>query len=195
MALQGFVAQIKVQSSGVAMTDEATSSSDNLSYQITNSSKRILDLNTAIVVEDDGIPTTENYTIDYLNGTITFAETDTRTITVTGAYMTPTTVATAMSYTASVTNEVQENTAFTSAFRTYQGGLTTGTASLERYHVSDDLFIDEVLAGNYLIIELFVDDTNKASFYGLINSDSINAEVSALITESIDIQITTQIEV
>jgi len=195
MALQGHKASIKVQSSGVSMTDEPTTGTANLSYQITNSARRILDMNTTLLVEDGGTTTSENYTVDYLNGRIIFATATARVITVTGAYMTPVTVATANTYTVTVNSDALENTPFESSHRTYQGGLVTGTANLGRYHVSDDLIIDEILAGNYLIIELFVSATEKISFYGLIATDSVDAAVEALITETIYIQITNQIGV
>ena len=195
MALQGHKASIKVQSSGVTMTDEATTGTANLTYQITDTAKRIIDMNTSVVVEDGGSTTSENYTIDYLNGTIVFSTATARVITVTGKYMTPVTVATANSFTVTVSNEALENTPFEASHRTYQGGLVTGTANLGRYHVSDDLIIDEILASNYLIIELNVSASEKISFYGLIATDSVDATVEALITETIDVQITNQIGV
>ena len=76
MALQGYNCNIKVASNGVAMTDEATTTSDNISYQITDSAKRIVDLNTAITVKDGGTATTEKYTFNYITGTVTFTSAD-----------------------------------------------------------------------------------------------------------------------
>jgi len=195
MALQGHLASVKVQSSGVVMTDEAATTSDNLTYQITDTAKRYIDLNTAVVVEDSAVVTTENYTVNYLTGEITFAETGTRTITVSGAYMTPSTVATAKSYSVNVTADTLENTVFTDTFKTFQSGLVSGTASLGRFHASDDLFIDEILAGNYFIVEFFVDATNKVSFYGLPSSNTVDAAVESLVEENVDFQITNNIEV
>ena len=195
MALQGHLASVKVQSSAIAMTDEATTTSDNISYQITNSAKRIMDLNTTVVVEDSAVLTTENYRVDYLNGTIIFDTATSRTITVTGAYVTPTTAATARSYSITTSRDVLENTPFNTGFRTYQAGLLTGTASLERFHVTDDLFIDQLLNGEYKIIEFYVDATDKVSFYGLPSNNNIDSPVEGLIMENLDFQITNQIEV
>lgn len=195
MALQGHLASVKVQSSAVAMTDEPTTGTGDLTYQITDSGKRILDLNTTIVVEDGGVPTSESYTVDYLNGIITFGTAVARVITVTGAYVVPTTVATATAYTYNGASDTLDNTVFNSTFRTFQAGLRTGTASLTRFHVSDDLFVDQLLNGEYKIIEFYVDGSNAIKFYGLLNSDTLDSPVEGLITEALDFQITTQVEV
>lgn len=196
MALAGNKAYIKLKSSGTAMTDEATSTSDNISYQITDSNKRIIDLDTLVLVEDSAVTTTEGFTIDYLNGIITFETADAgRVITVTGAYLTPATVATAYSYSFNGSADTLENTPFNSDVRTYQAGLRTGSLSLSRYFVADSLFFGELITGDTFIIEIYVDATNKISMYGVLSSDNIEAPVEGLVEESIDFQVTTQIGV
>lgn len=195
MALKGHLASVKVQSSAVAMTAEATSTSDSISYQITDSAKRILDLNTSITVYDSAVETTENYSIDYLNGTITFDSSASRTITIDAAYVTLATVATATAFNFSGTADALDNTAFLDTIRSFQSGLRSGTATLTRFFVVDDIFIDTILDGSIKVIEYYVDDTQKISFYGLLTSDSIDSPVEGLITESLSYQITNQIEV
>ena len=195
MALPGNAAYVKLKSSGTAMTDEATTTGDDTIYQITNSAKRLIDLDTTVLVEDGGVATTESYTIDYLNGKITFGSVDAgRVITVTGAYLTPATVATAYSYDFSGSADVLENTPFNVTYRAYQAGLRTGTLSLSRYYVSDSLFFGELIAGDSFIIEIYVDATQKISMYGILTSDGISAPVEGLIEESLDFQVTTQFE-
>ncbi len=155
MALQGFSALVKVQSSAVAMTDEATTGAGNLTYQIDATAKRIIDLNTIVLVEDGGSATTETYSVNYLTGTITFGSAVARVITVTGAYVTPATVETADNFSFSGSCDALENTQFGLTDKTFQGGLVSGTASLSRFNVTDDLFTDDLLAQNYKIIEYY----------------------------------------
>lgn len=196
MALQGHLCEVKLATTGTAMTDEATTTSDNTIYQVTDSAKRILDLNTTVLVEDGGVATTESYTLDYLNGKVTFDSADAgRTITVTGAYLTPATVATADEYDISITGDVLENTAFNQTFRTYQAGLVTGTATLGRFHVADDLFIDPLLNSDYVIIEIYPDASHPIRAYGVISDTDVDSPVDELIKESVDFQLTNQIEV
>jgi len=192
MALQGFNALIKLQSSAVAFTDEEVTTSDNQTYQITTTSKRIWDLNTAVVVKDDTTVTTEDYAVTYLTGTIEFDSVDAeRVITVSGGYVTPATVATGKSFSFSGTSDALENTPFGSEYREYQAGLVTGTGEISRFFVADDLFIDMLLDGTYKIIEFYPDSSgDPIQFYGIITSESIEAPVDGLIEESISFQIT-----
>ena len=196
MALQGFNASVKVQSSAVAFTDEATTSGDDTIYTITDSSKSLWDLNTAITVEDSATPTTESFTISRLTGTITFETAVSRTITVTGAFVVPTLVATAKSYSFAGTTDVFDNTPFLNSARTFQAGLLSGTAEISRFYVTDSLFYDEWEAGNYMIVEFYVDlVSDPIRFFGLISSDTIDSPVEGLIMEAISFQISTEIEV
>ena len=179
------------------MADEATSTTDNKTYQITSASKRLLDLNTDITVEDDGISTSESYEISYLDGTVTFDIEDvTRVITITGAYLTPAIVATADSFSISVSGDALEITPFNEdGFRSFEQGLVSGTLNLSRFHASDDLLIDPILSGDTAIIEIYLTDTDIFRCYGVYTSNGLASPVEALIKESVNFQITTQIGV
>ena len=187
MALQGHLCEVKAQSSAVAMTDEATTTSDNISYQITDSAKRIMDINTTVVVGGAG---SDRYRVDYINGTIIFHESGTRTITVTGAYVVPTTVATADSFSFNGSADALEFTQFQDTAKQFQAGLTSGTATLGRFFVTDDLFRQAILDKEIKVLEYHVDASNSIKFYGLITSASPDAPVADLIKETMNFQIT-----
>jgi len=195
MALQGYLASIKAQSSATVMTDEATTGVGDLAYTITDTSKLVIDLNTDLVVEDSGTVTTEAYTVDYLNGVITFAEAVSRTITVTGAYVTLTSVAIANSVSLSLSADMLENTVFGDVYKTFQSGLVTGTADLGGFFAVDDIFNEAILAGTYMVLEYYADATHKFRFYALATSVNTDSPVAGLITESMSYQLTTQLEV
>lgn len=197
MALQAYAAEVKLKSSGIAMTDEATSTSDDKTYQISASTKRILDLNTSIIVKDDGTATSESYEIDYLNGSVTFDSVDAgRVITITGAYLTPATVATADKFSISITGDALDITPFNSdGDREFEQGLISGTATLSRFHATDDLLIDPILDGETAIIELYLTDTDILRCYGVYTTNGQESPVEALIKETVTFQITTQIGV
>jgi len=195
MALQGYLASIKAQSSATVMTDEATTGAGNLVYTITDTAKLVIDLNTDLVVEDSGTVTTEAYTVDYLNGVITFADAVSRTITVTGAYVTLTSVAIANSVSLSLSADMLENTVFGDVYKTFQSGLVTGTADLGGFFAVDDIFNEAILAGTYMVLEYYADATHKFRFYALATSVNTDSPVAGLITESMSYQLTTQLEV
>lgn len=195
MALQGHLCEVKAQSSAVAMTDEATTTSDNLTYQITDSSKRYIDLETAVVVKDSAIATTERYYINHVLGTINFYETGTRTITVTGAYVGTTTVATGKEFAFNGKTEALNKTQFQDTFKQFQAGLKSGNATLGRWAVTDELFIDALMDGEAKIIEYYVDDTHKFAFYGLVTQTEKESEVGELQEEKLNFEFTNGIGV
>jgi len=197
MALRGYLALVKVASTPIAFTDEATTTSDDTIYTITNASKVLWDLDTAVVVEDGGVPTTETYTLSRLTGTVTFGSVDAgRVITVTGAYVATTTVATAKSFSFNATSDALDATKFQDIFREFQIGNVTATAELGRFLETDDLFVDMLLNGERKIIEYYPDSTgDPIRFFGLANTVSVEAPQAGLLEETISFSVTTEIEV
>ena len=114
--LQGFKALVKAQSSSTAFTGEATTTSDNQNYVVTDTAKRIFPLDATIVVKDGGSPTAEDYTLSRLANNdinVTFGTVDAgRVITMDGEYVTLTTIATASSYSFTATSDALDNTPF-----------------------------------------------------------------------------------
>ena len=196
MALQGYNAEVKVQSTPIAFTDEATSTSDDTKYTITDTGKNIWDYDSTVVVKDDGTITSEVYTISRLTGSITFDSVDaTRVITITGEYTVPTTVATADEYTFTMTADTHDSTPFQASNRTYEIGNRSGTAELSRFFVTDGLFLGIVLDSSIKVIELYpASGGDPVRFFGIINSDTVVAGVNDLVKESVSYTITKEME-
>lgn len=193
MALRGYQALVKVESTPIAFTDEATTTGDNIVYTITNTGKSLWDVDTTLVVEDGGVPTTENFTISYLNGTVTFESADAgRVITVTGAYVTTTTVAEAKSFGFSGFADALDATRFQDSFRQFQAGQITATAELGKFSEFDSMFVDQLLNGKRKLIEYFVDATHAIRFYGVVTTATNEAPFDGLIEESISFQVSTE---
>lgn len=192
MALQGYKALVKAESSQIAFTDEATTTSDNITYQITDTAKRIWGFDSTIIVEDAAVPTTEDYTINRFNGTITFdSEDGGRVITVTGDYVLLTTVAEAKEWSFDGVMELPDSTVFQDTERGFTPALLTATATIGKFYSVDNYFIDMLFDGTTKVIELYPDSTGDPFIvYGLVASDSITTAIEALIEESINIQIT-----
>ena len=196
MALNGYMAAVKAQSSAVAFLDEPTTTSDNTVYTITDTAKKIWDLDTEIVVEDGGVPTTESYKVNRLKGQITFSSANpARVITVSGSYVVLTTIGQAKAFTFNGTADVIDSTTFASTgFRTFEAALVSGTASLNKFYEVANFFINLLLSGERVVIEYYPDDTgDPISFFALAADDTIDSPVEGLIEESIDFQITTEI--
>ena len=190
----GYLASIKGQSSAVAMTAEATTGTGNISYQITNSAKRILDLNTDVVVNVAGSPVTTGFTINYLTGTVTFETTATRTVTITGAYVVLTAIADGKSFSFTGTRETLDKTVFKDTFKGFEAGLLSGTAEIGRLYVNDVYFLDWLLDGTVKVIEFYVaDSVTPIRFYAILTGDNTEATVEGLVEESLSFQITKEL--
>jgi len=192
MPLSGIGALVKSESSQVGFTDEATTTSDDTIYQITDSAKRIWGFNSTIVVEDAAVPTVEPYTVNRLNGTITFESSDGgRVITVTGDYVLLTTVAEAKEWSADISRDMLDNTVFQDQDRSFQPGLIGGTATIGKFYDTSTYFIDMLLDGTTKVIELYADSTDTPIImYANVSAESITSAVEALTMESISLQIT-----
>ena len=197
MALRGYLALVKVASTPIAFTDEATTTSDNQNYTISNASKVLWDIDTALVVEDGASPTTEEYTLSRLTGTVAFSTVDAgRVITVTGAYVSTTTVAEAKSFSFNASTDALDSTRFQDSFRRFKPGNLTATAELGRFMETDDLFSDMLLDGERKIIEYYPQNAlDPIRFFGVANTRNVEAPQAGLIEESISFNITTEIGV
>jgi hypothetical protein len=192
-ARRGYLASIKGQSSAVALANEATTATGNISYQITSSTKRILDYNTAVVVKVGGSAVTTGFTISYLTGTVTFDSASVRTVTITGAYVVLTEIANAKSFNFSGARETLDKTIFKDVYRAYEAGLLTGTAELGLFY-TDAYFFTWLTDNSVKVIEYYVDDAiTPIRFYAVISEDSANIPVEGLVDQKISMQITKEI--
>lgn len=190
MARAGKRAKILIYSDGVSFTDEATTTSDNKSYQITNALKRIWCKDCAIVVENGGVPTVEAYTLDRLSGKVTFATATSRTITVTGQYLPATTLGCAYEYTWTCSGDNLDNTCFEKEFIARQQGLKDFTASLSRFYEETNMFYNILDGDLQLALEFYSDASLSPDVRAWVkiatNEDS--ASVDGLVEESIDFE-------
>lgn len=197
MALRGYLASVKAQSSSVSFTDEATSTSDNQNYTITDTAKAIWDIDSSIVVEDGGVPTSEAYTLSRLTGKVTFETVDAgRVITVTGDYVALATVAEAKKFSFSGSCDALDATRFLDEYRQYEAGNVTATAEIGEWLSADDYFIEMLINGDINVIEFYPNYLgDPIRFYALANTRNVESPQSGLLDETISFNITTEIGV
>lgn len=160
----GYVADIKkISGTSTAMTDEACSLVSGKTYQVTSSSKRILDRNTAIVIKDNAVSVANNNieSIDYLFGRVTFASgySVTGPVTITNAYWTTAVVAKGRSFTLTQTSEAVQTTTFeeaqsNGACHTFDYGLKTVALEVSGVFAAANDFQELVANRTELIIEI-----------------------------------------
>lgn len=191
MALAGKRAQIKVSGVAVVFTDETTSTTDDISYQIDDVLKRVWCRTCTIVVEDGGVPTVEDYVINRLTGTVTFEVVDaTRVITVTGEYLPMSVAAECFDYSYTIDASNQDSTEFGDEYIDRTQGLLDFSGSLSKFYNISNFFVDELLSGTPFVVEFFSNSSVSADIkaWVLIASDDISASVDGLVEEGIDIE-------
>lgn len=190
MAIAGKKARLKISGTAIVFTDEATTTSDNLTYQITNAVKRVWDRTVTIVVEDGGVPTVEVYTINRLTGTVTFGSAVVRTITVTGSYLPMAVAAECYDYNYSIEADNQDSTQFGDTFIHRVQGLLDVSGSISRFYAIDDVFIDKILAGEIFVIEFYTDFSQAADIlvWAILASDEDSASVDGLVEEGLEFE-------
>jgi len=194
MALQGYKALVKAESSQIGFTAEATTTSDNQTYTITDTAKNIWAFNSTVTVLDGGVPTVEAFTFNRLNGSVTFGTVDGgRVITLTGTYVTLTNVAEAKEFSFDGETDMLDNTVFQESERGFQPTLVTAQATLGKFYSIDNFFIDMLLDGTTKVIELYADSTDDPfRFYANVADNSLSISIEDLSEESITLQATNQ---
>ena len=192
MALRGYLAKVKAESSALAFTDEATTTSDNLTYIITDANKRVWAYNSTVVVKVDAVAVTTGFTLKPLTGEVVFDTSQVgSTITITGEYVTLTTLAEAKSFSFAGSSDALDQTKFEDTYRSFQAGLRTATAEIGEWYLVADIFYPLLVSGDVKVIEYYVDATNVIRFYAFVISNQINAPLEGLIDQAISLQVTT----
>lgn len=207
-AQTGRAAKIKItaasasSSTGEAMSAIATTT-DYYTYRITDATKRhwnqalapVLYRNTTAVAASE-------YSVNYPIGQITFqvAQTTGDAMTVDTEYYTASYLADARSWDLAVDTDMADVTTFSTTtgnqqWRQFAPIYTGATVDLGRVVKSSTApaFMDRVIAGQDLIVELIVAGTNKYTGYGHISGDGFETAVDALTAETVNIQVSGQL--
>lgn len=154
MIYAGQDALVKVSGSPVLGTGLATTTSDNQTYQISDAAKQVLDFDSSITVYDGGIQTIESYTVNRLNGTITFGSVDaTRVITVNAYYLPMSTVASAHIATFGEGCNLMELPKFNQTYMGRLKGQRYSYGTLNQWDIADTYFTSALTTGDPVVIE------------------------------------------
>lgn len=172
------------------MTTEAMTSSADNTYQISDTDKQILDPGAALTVNiSAGTALDTTYAdrgIDYYTGTIRLTAEDTPTIT--GSYLTMTTLAYVISWSLNPTKNAAEITSLGDSWKVYTAIEEGATLTINRYY-SDTEAWTHLDAGVQVMVQLW--ENASAGFWckGYITNFSPSATVGAVDSEAITIQL------
>jgi hypothetical protein len=170
----GYVARLRQGGTPVAMVDQATTLVSGKTYQITDITKRIIDYNTVLTVKDNAVDQTANViSVDYLNGTVTFAAAyaPTGPITVTGSYVPTTVIAKSKAFTLTQTAAEIDTTDYETAqsnlgWRTYDPGLKTVRLEISGIYDETDGLQAALASRALMYVEISPANTNDTLFRG-----------------------------
>ncbi len=184
--IQGKKADIKASGAAIVFSDEAMSTSDNLVYTITNSAKKVWDYRIEPVVKVDDVIITTGYTVLKLSGQVVFTVDPEGVVTVSGEYVTLTTVTTANEYSYSLENELEDITPFKSDYKKKMVVMSGMTGSLSKFRTIDNYFIDKLMSGEATVIEFYVDEVeDPVRVFALLDTDELSAAASGVQGESV----------
>jgi hypothetical protein len=197
MASQGRLAKVNITGDAVVFTAESMSTTDDQTYTIDDSTKELWDLDATIVVYEDGIETTEEYTLNRLKGEVTFTTIDgTRgVVTVDGEYLPRVEVTQAHEYSLTINGETLDNTKFGSDFITKQQGLKSAESSLSEFWNTNQYLLKDLIQDNTVVLEFYPnrnDTTNYYRMFAKITSDELSSPVADLIDMSISFESTNE---
>lgn len=154
MNLTGKDVVIKVSGQGVVAANLPTTTLDNKTYQIADSLKQVIALNTPVTVKNNGVETEEKYKLNRLNGTITFETVDdTREITIDCTYLPLVTVAEAHVASYTEATDLHEVPQFGDTHKRRISGLRYASGSLNTWDILDTTFTDALTSGKPVLIE------------------------------------------
>lgn len=170
----GYQASVKKSGTSTAMTTEACALVSGKTYQITDTTKRVIDYAAALTVFDNGVDhTADVVSIDYLTGLVTFdaAYTVTGAVTVTGYYLPLATLAKARGFSVTQTAAEIDTTDLETAlanggFRTFDPGLRTGNLEIQGIYEATSAFEAALIARSTLIMDISPNGSTNTFFRG-----------------------------
>lgn len=192
----GYAVNIKQSGTSTAMTNEACTLVSGKTYQITATTKRIIDPLVAVVVKDGAVDhTADVLSIDYLAGTVTFktAYTVTGAVTVTGNYLPTSQICAMNKYTLNMQAAAIDQTDLCIAqsnggLMQYAMGLKTVGLNLSGFYKSTSTFRAALLARSPVIIDINPDGLGNSYCRGIFvaKSDKESGKVGELEAENVE---------
>lgn len=159
----GYQAKLLSAGTPTTMTDEAMGLVSGLTYQVTDTARRIIDRSATVVIEDNSVAVAaaDIESVDYLFGKVTFVAgySVTGPITMTADYMTTAVVGCTQSYTLTMTADMIDETCFSDAQanngrKIFRSGLKTVALELTGVYYPTGDYKTQLINRNEFIIEI-----------------------------------------
>ena len=193
--LTGKKALVKVSGTALTLTAEPTTDPGaHLVYQITNAAKRVLDPLAAVVVKEDGVTSVAVWTINRLNGTVTFAVArgPAVVVTVSGSYLPMTTALACTEWTMNLTGQNADVSSYDSLgwverlpiFKDATGSVKSWRDTVDR------TWENALIAGTPIVLALYTNNAGNPDFllWVELNKQQVQAALKSAQAQSIDFE-------
>lgn len=182
----GRLAKVMVSGAPIPFMDEATTTSDQKTFQISTEAKRVLDLQAGVVVKVDGETVSSGFDVKRISGEIVFTEEQAGAVTVSASYLPLTIAAECYEYSFTMDAESRDTTAFGMDYKRREPGLRSGSGSLSQWFELDRYFINALLSGKPVVIEMYPGaNVSPDRVFALLDSDEVSAAVADSLNESV----------
>jgi len=185
----------------ISLTNETcTDSGDHTTYTITNSAKRYLDINTAVVVQvqthgTGSFNTVTNYTLKHVGGIITFSGANNSDDVVrisSGAYYAYAVILQGHAVDLPLKIAAIDVTSFNSTgVETYIGGLLSGQVKLDRWWL-DNTRINSFTARDLVVVDVTTSSGRRWEGYQHASDLDIKSDVKSAVAETLTFQVTNE---
>lgn len=189
----GKIALIRVPGTPTAFTNEAVTTADDQTYQITDITKRVFVSGVPLVVTVNGVTqSTTLYTVDPLRGRVTFTTSTPRTnVRFAGSYYPMSLAAKCRSISISMTKATLDNTGFEdSGWITRLVGMPDVTGSLSRRWQVNAYFHDALVNAAFVVIEFYLNAAVLTSpeiiCAALLNKKQLSSVIDGLVEEEVE---------
>lgn len=198
MALAGKRAMIKATGESILSEGESFSTTDDLNYFIDDVDKDIWHAFADIVVYDDAIEVDEQeYTLNRLQGLISFDTAEVRNITADIFYLPSIVVGQAFEFAIDLSAENAEANTFGNTFIKREQTLKEASGGISKFEeLNYEFFFDLLVDDIATVIEFFVDENEDYHIRvrALLESRETSADVEDLVETEIDFESTTDKE-
>jgi len=180
---EGKNAAVFVTGEPIAITGEATTTTDNITYQIANEAKRVLDAETPVVVKVNGIAGSTGFKLNRALGKVIFtnARSPADVVTVSGAYLPKSLAVTAHEFSFGKSVDIADVPRFRESHKRKLVMQKYAYGTISQWDVTDTFFIDALLSATpkYVVFDSGAEGADPRAALAYFEKEEIKAAVGS----------------
>jgi len=182
MIAEGKNAAVFVTGDPISITNESTTTTDNITYQIANEAKRVLDAETPVVVKVNGIAGSTGFRLNRALGKVIFNNTRSPAdvITISGAYLPKSLAVTAHEFSFGKSVDLGDVTRFRDSHKRKLPMQKYAYGTISQWDVTDTFFTDALLSATpkYVVFDSGAEGADPRAALAYFEKEEIKAAVS-----------------